>query len=105
MTTDLTTIDLTTDYLTPIPDGTPATMHFGYTSSTYPATVVGVERFKSGSRGSLVKRVTVRQVARDGSAVGEPIRFIAKPDGRLVEVGNAWNSLTLGVAVYTPYMD
>lgn len=99
------TIDLTTDYLTPIPNGTPATYVLGYTSSTYPTIVVGVDRFKSGARGSLVKRVTVRQVSVSGDVVGEPIRFTVKPDGRLVEVGNAWNSLTLGVAIHTPYMD
>lgn len=105
MTTDLTTIDLLEDYLTPIPDGTPATIHLGYTSSDYPATVVGVERFKSGARGCLVRTVIVRQVSLSGDVVGEPIRFRVTTEGRLQQVGNAWNSLVLGTATHTPYMD
>lgn len=99
------TIDLTTDYLTPIPNGTPATIHLGYTASAYPATVVGVDRFKTGSRGSLVKRVLVRQVSLSGAVVGEPLRFTVNAEGRLTQVGNAWNSLTLGVSESIPYMD
>lgn len=98
-------INLREDYLTPIPEGTPATYVLGYTSSTYPCVVVKVERYKTGRNAGLVKTVAVRQVSHSGNIVGEPKRFTVKDDGRLVQVGNAWNSLVLGEAVYTPYMD
>lgn len=99
------TIDLTTDRFTPIPEGTPATIVLGYTSSAYPAIVVKVERFKSGSRASLVKTVTVKQVSLSGRICDGETRFIVKPNGQLTEVGNAWNHLNLGIAEHRPYWD
>ena len=99
------TIDLTTDRFTPIPEGTPATIVLGWTASAYPAIVVKVERFKSGSRASLVKTITVKQVSFSGRICGVETRFIVKPDGQLTEVGNAWNHLNLGIAEHRPYWD